>query len=94
MKLTKELEEMVGAGIEPDAPVADDGEQSGTDEEVGERHDRVGEDVGTGAVEPVHALTREDEAFLEEGGDAGDAHKSEEGYGEEVYREPVILYVE
>ena len=79
------------AGVEPDAPVAEDGEDDGTGEEVGERHERIGEDVRAGAVLPVQTLADEDLALFKEGGNTGDRHKAEEGDGEEVDRKAVVL---
>lgn len=87
----QEPEELRRAGVEPDAPVAQHGEHERAEEEVRERRERVREDVRPGAVQPVHALAREDEALLEEGGDARDGHEPQERDGEEVHGQPVVL---
>ena len=78
---------MARAGVESDAPVAEDGEEEDADKEVRQRNERVREDVRARAVQPVHALPHEHLPLLEERGDPRDGHKPEERDGEEVREE-------
>lgn len=77
--------------MQTDAPIRQDREQQGADEEIGRRAYRVREDIRPRAVQSIHAFSDEDLAFFEESGDAGNRHEPEERNGEEVHGEPVVL---
>ena len=77
-KYAKELEELIGTGVQANTPVGQNRKQKGTEEKVRDCDDGVGEDICSWPVETVHALTRENETFFEEGRDTGNTHEAKE----------------
>ena len=72
----QETEELRGTRVQPDRPVAENGEKDSADEEIRERDEGVGEDIGACAILPIEALADEDLTLLEECGDASDGHET------------------
>ena len=66
-----------------DEPVADDREEYGDEEEVGDADDEVGNEKGSRAVKAVGAFFGEGGEILKEGGDVGDRHEGHKGAAEE-----------
>lgn len=72
-------EEGSRCGLEVNKPVGDDGEQQGKTKEVGDADQKVGDNQGCGAVEPVATFFDVLEVIFEPGGTVGDGHEGHEG---------------